>query len=235
MGTCDYLDIGLGAALGLTTALVGVIVFLYRRFRILSSIDLKLYPPAIPRIVLLAIEAAEAEHYRSQPLWRRAVEILQDMLTFLSPGLVYKLNFSVGRYRIKPKTIDGLIQWSIRSNFLRIHRTDDRRLRALIAYFSHQPAINDWQISVYLEKLRREHPALGRMDWAEIGESDELIAKLYSGYMGAGGDWGAWKGSVTPGTESKKRLQYHEPSNQYQLIQRLRAQPPRLPATGAAS
>lgn len=222
MDTCDYLDIGLGVAFGLMTALLAVILFLYRRFRLLSSMNFKLNPPAIPRIVLVAIEAAESEYYRSQPIWRRTIELVQDLLTFLSPGIVYKLNFSVGKYRIKPKTIDALIQWSIRNGFLRIHSEDDRRLRAFIAYFSHHPAINDWQISIYLEKLRREHPKLEQLDWAAIGNSDELIAKLYSGYMGAGGDWSAWKRDTTPGLEARKRLHYDNHNGRYVLLQQLR-------------
>lgn len=223
MNAGDYLGIGLGAMFGLIAAIVVVVLFLYRRFLVLSSMDFRLNPPAIPRIVIVSIETAETEHYRSQPFWRRTIEALQDILTFVSPSLVYKLNFSVGKYRIKPKTIDGLTQWAIKSNYLRMHSEDDKRWKALIAYFSHQPAINDWQISVYLEKLRQNHPTLQYLDWSEIEKSDELIAKLYSGYMGAGGDWRAWQYSLTPGAESKRRFQYDQLSGEYQLIRKLRA------------
>lgn len=122
MNIRDYLDIGLGEVLGLLTAVVIVVVIVYRRFRALSSIDFKLDPPDIPRIILVSIKTAEAEYYGSRALWRRAAEALQDVITFLSAGLVYKLNFSVGRYRIKPKTIDDLIPWCIGNGFLQMAR-----------------------------------------------------------------------------------------------------------------
>jgi hypothetical protein len=135
MNIRDYLDIGLGEVLGLLTAIAIVVVVIYRRFRALSSIDFKLDPPDIPRIILVSIKTAEAEYYGSQALWRRAAEALQDLITFLSPGLVYK---------------------------------------------------------------------------------------LYSGYMGAGGDWDGWKASLTPGAESRRRFQYEPQDGGYKLIERLR-------------
>ncbi len=233
MNARDYIDIGLGELLGLATSIALVAVVLYRRFRTLSSIDFKLNPPDIPRIILLSIKTAEAEFYGSQPYWRRAVKALQDMLTFLWPGLVYKMNSSVGRYRIKPHTIDDLIPWAIKSGFLTMHSEHDDQSKTFIAYFSHQPAINDWQISVYLEKLRCDHPTLRHMEWREIGTNDEAIAKLYSGYMGAGGEWDEWRRTAAPGAESKRRFQCDERSGEYRLIQRLREQPTGSHAEGS--
>lgn len=224
MNVRDYIDISIGEFLGLITAIIIVVVVIYRRFRALSSIDFKLKPPEIPRVVLVSIKTAEAEYYGAQPRWRRTVESLQDFLTFISPALVYKLNFSVGRYRIKPHTIDDLIDWAVKSDFLEMHSEHDKASKSLIAYFSHQPAINDWQISIYLERLRLDHPMLRNSNWSEIGASDRLIAKLYSGYMGAGGDWEAWKSNESAGAESKKRFHYDEESGQYRLIQHIRSQ-----------
>jgi len=218
----DYLDLGIGEVLGLLTALIIIVVVIVRRFRTLSSIDFKLAPPPIPHIILVAIKTAEMEFYATQPFWRRAVEELQDVLSFLWPGLVYTLNFSVGRYRIKPGTIDDLIPWAIKEGYLVMHSEPNSQARALIAYFSHQPALNDWQISVYLEHLRLDHPDLRSSDWDTISADDALIAKLYSGYMGAGGDWGGWKASLTPGAEANRRFGFDRASGSYRVIEALR-------------
>ena len=79
MNSRDYFDIGIGEILGLVTAIVIVVYVIYRRFRALSSIDFKLNPPDIPRVILVSIKTAEAEYYETQPRWRRAVEALQDI------------------------------------------------------------------------------------------------------------------------------------------------------------
>ena len=50
------------------------------------------------------------------------------------------------------------------------------------------PNVCHWQAEVYLAKLKSEHPQLKQLNWSEIEQNNELIAKLYSGYMGAGGD-----------------------------------------------
>jgi hypothetical protein len=60
------------------------------------------------------------------------------------------------------------------------------------------------------------------MDWETIAADDEVIAKLYSGYMGAGGAWEAWRSSMTPGAEARKRLRYDEAGGGYGLIDGIR-------------
>lgn len=42
--------------------------------------------------------------------------------------------------------------------------------------------------------------------WLEIEAEPELIAKLYSGYMGAGGAWELWRENLNPGSVAKIRL-----------------------------
>ena len=44
------------------------------------------------------------------------------------------------------------------------------------------------------------------MPWSQIAGDRRLTAKLYSGYLGAGGDWAGWKASVEPGAVARKRL-----------------------------
>ena len=57
-----------------------------------------------------------------------------------------------------------------------------------------------------LEHLRRRHPELRDMSWDLITSEPQLVAKLYSGYMGAGGDWETWEVTLTPGPEAVRRM-----------------------------
>lgn len=68
----------------------------------------------------------------------------------------------------------------------------------------------------------KRYRALSSKNWSLIAGSDPLIAKMYSGYMGAGGDWESWKHNEEPGAESRKRFQFHQPTSAYRLIQRIR-------------
>jgi hypothetical protein len=157
--------------------------------------------------VIVAVKHAETFAYAREPWYRRATEYAQDVLTFLVPRLTYRLNFSVGRYRIKPATIEALIPWAEQQGYLQIHRERDGRLRHLLPYFSEQPVINDWQVAVILESLRRDHPQLQNVTWEHIANDPALVAKLYSGYMGAGGDWDQWRATLTPGPIAQDRMQ----------------------------
>ena len=87
-----------------------------------------------------------------------------------------------------------------------MHGEPDERLRHLLPYFSEQPVINDWQVAVILESLRRDHPALDNMTWEQIAADPSLVAKVYSGYMGAGGDWDQWRATLTPGPIARTRM-----------------------------
>ena len=224
------LSIGVSELVGILVALViaflAVMIFIYRRFRTLSSLEFVLTPPDMPRFIIVAIKEAELGYYRRQPFWRRWVEAQQDIVTFLSPRLVYRLNFSVGRYRIKPKTIEAIAPWAIEEGYLELPAGASDRLRAFIAYFSHQPSINDWQIAAYLARLKGEHPDLSGMTWDAIAADDQMIAKLYSGYMGAGGDWQGWRTTLEPGAEAKRRFEHDPESGRYRLLDKLRESDP---------
>ena len=57
-----------------------------------------------------------------------------------------------------------------------------------------------------LDWLRLDHPRLSAMTWEEIATDPSLVAKLYSGCMGAGGDWDAWRADVAPGPVARERM-----------------------------
>ena len=196
----------LGEILGMLTVLAVVVAIFFHRYRRLAAADFSIDLPQVPRSVLVAVKEAEAFAYASEPWYRRSAEYAQDVLTFLSPRLTYRLNFSVGRYRIKPATIEALMPWAEDHGFLQLHGEREQRLRHLLPYFSEQPVINDWQVAVILESLRCDHPQLRGMSWDEIAADPTLVAKLYSGYMGAGGAWEQWRKSLTPGPVALHRM-----------------------------
>ena len=66
--------------------------------------------------------------------------------------------------------------------------------------------MSDWQAATLLEWLRLDHPGLQKLDWRTISNDQKLVAKLYSGYMGAGGAWEEWRSSMTPGPEAARRM-----------------------------
>ncbi len=73
-------------------------------------------------------------------------------------------------------------------------------------YFALQPVLNDWQAALLLQSLKDKHPALAGRSWDEIASDPEAVAKLYSGYMGAGGDWAGWLADDAPGPVARQRL-----------------------------
>jgi hypothetical protein len=199
------IDLTVGEVLGILTMLAVVVAVFYHRYHLLAAADFSIDPPPVPRSVIVAIKHAETFAYAQEPWYRRAAEYAQDVLTFLVPRLTYRLNFSVGRYRIKPATIEALIPWAEQQGYLEVHH--ERPLAHLLPYFSEQPVINDWQVAVILESLRRDHPQLRDMAWDKIAADPSLVAKLYSGYMGAGGDWNQWRATLTPGPVDRARMQ----------------------------
>ena len=133
-------------------------------------------------------------------------EEAQDVLVFASPELAYKMNYSVGRYRIKANSIEAILPWAIEQKFVLLENTTPSDFAHALAYFSEQPGLNDWQAAIYLQWLKDDHPLMVDLSWSDIAADPQLVAKLYSGYMGAGGDWALWRENLTPGSVSTKRL-----------------------------
>lgn len=192
--------------LGVLVGALVTLVAMKERAHWLAALEFELAPPSVPYAVLQNIQSAEQNSYASRSVLRRAAEEAQDVVVFASPRLAYLLNFSVGRYRIKARTIEDILPWAIKQKYLMLKGTSTEDFAHALAYFSEQPVLNDWQAAVYLEWLRRDHPQLVTMTWPNIASDPMIVAKLYSGYMGAGGDWNLWRRNLTPGPESIKRL-----------------------------
>ena len=107
---------------------------------------------------------------------------------------------------MKAQTIEDLLPWAIDRKYLILKDIKTEDFAHAVAYFSEQPVLNDWQASVYLEWLRQDHPELVALNWSQIASDRMLVAKLYSGYMGAGGDWDTWRANLTPGVVALSRL-----------------------------
>ncbi len=185
--------------------LVLATVFLHYRAKSLAEIDFRISYPTVPVAVTNAVREAEASYYESRGWLRKSAEEAEDILTFFWPPLVTALDLSVGPYRIKASTLEELLPWAVSEGYLTIVDVEHRKALQSISYFSEQPALADWGAAIILESLRSRHPVLKDMDWSVIANDPSLIAKLYSGYMGAGGDWDGWKATLEPGPEAKRR------------------------------
>ena len=172
----------------------------------LASLDFTLTAPEVPVEILTAIHEAETRSYAEEPPLRRLAEEVQDILVFAAPGLAYDLNYSVGRYRIRASTIETILPWARERGYLTTPDVPLDDLAEAMAYFAEQPVLNDWQAAVYLDWLRDDHPELRDLGWEEIASDPVLIAKLYSGYMGAGGDWSGWQADLEPGPVAAGRM-----------------------------
>lgn len=185
---------------------IPTVVFLYCRKRQLQGLTFHLSGPEVPVVILDAVRDAESRFYRDLGFFRRRVEDVQDVLSFVTPELIYRLNVSVGPYRIKVRSVEGLIDEATARGYLTLETAPGQTLSALLPYFSMQPVINQWLAALLLQHLKEEHPILTTLPWSQIAGDRRLTAKLYSGYMGAGGDWAGWRGSVEPGAVARKRM-----------------------------
>ena len=213
----SIIDIG-GFFVGIAVTLMGVFALLFRRRARLQELDFHLTLPEVPLPVLNTVKQAEIRYFQELPLLRRGIEASQDVVALFWPQLAFALNISVGAFRIKPQTIRALIHFAIQEKYLQMRIPEDYRFDSFLSYFSMQPALNDWQAELLLQKLKMQHPATMEVSWQQISSRPQLVAKLYSGYMGAGGDWEAWLASAEPGTVSQSRLGYDPVTGDYRLI-----------------
>lgn len=197
----------------ITTAITAafVTIFLHTRVMALASVDFRVAHPKVPVVVTEAVRSAEARYYASLPMPRRLVEEAEDILALLWPTAVSRLDLSVGPYRIKASTLENILPWAISEGYLVLVDVEPAQSLGAISYFSEQPALADWGASLVLEHLRLRHPEMQAMDWETIRSDPFLIAKLYSGYMGAGGDWVGWEASLIPGPEALRRMELQAP------------------------
>lgn len=201
--------LGWGAAGGVPAVVLlplFALMLLYRRVHHLREIVFHLRGPDVPIAVLDAVREAESYFYHHLSLPRRLAEDLQDIACFVWPGLIYRLDASVGPYRIKAHSVVGLLGYAVERGYLAPVRPQDSRHAKLVPYFAMQPVMNEWQAALLLQHLKEQHPLLAPLDWSAIAADRRLIAKLYSGYMGAGGDWETWRATLEPGAVARERL-----------------------------
>lgn len=189
-----------------------------RRAALLNRLDIRLNGPDIPPNILDTVLGAEMRWYDELPAYRRLAEDAQDGLALLWTDAAFRANYSVGAFRIKAHTIRGLIDYAIERSYLEIRTPADSRYDKVLSYFAVQPALNRWQAAVLLAHVKEAHPVLRDWSWSRTAEDPAAIAKLYSGYMGAGGAWESWRSDMTPGPTARERLGYDEATGEYAFV-----------------
>lgn len=197
---------GFGLALGLLVGAFLAVAFFVQRIEALSAVDFNIKAPPVPVSIVETVRQTEATFYAGQTLPRRVIELAQDVAAFTYPPLVYRMNFSVGPFRLKGHTLNETIPWALEKGFLEIENAPQSHFHWLYVYFAEQPGLANWGAAVHLAYLRDQHPLLREIAWEDIAANPALVAKIYSGYMGAGGDWAAWKADLEPGAVAKSRL-----------------------------
>ena len=195
-----------GLIAGLIVGAACAAAFAAWRVQSLAAVDFTLTAPPVPPQVVRAVREAEHGYYAAQGPVRRAAEGLQDVAAILHPPLVYALDFSVGPFHLKGRTLERTIPWAAERGYLQVHDAPVRDFHWLYVYLAEQPGLADWGAAVHLEWLRQEHPGLRALSWEEIAADPSLVAKVYSGYIGAGGDWEGWAADLTPGPVAAARL-----------------------------
>jgi hypothetical protein len=175
-----------------------------------------------PGWLVEVIRSAEQAWQESLPVFRRMGEETQEQLARLDPGLVAARDFSIGTCNLRPSAARLAIMWALEHGlgaYLGVTGLpEDPRLVEWIL----DPAQEDRLVLCLLGALREAHPDLQSLPWDVICAQDDLIAKLYSGYMGAGGAWGAWQASLAPGAEAQRRLGCLESDLTCREVQRFR-------------
>lgn len=152
------------------------------------------------------IRSAEQAWQDSLPAFRRLGEETQEQLARLDPALVAAQDFSIGNCNLRPSAARRAVLWALEQelgSFLGLSQLpDEARLVQMIL----DPDQETRLVLCLLGALKEAHPDLQALTWEIICSRDDLVAKLYSGYMGAGGAWTAWQASLTPGAEAVRRL-----------------------------
>jgi hypothetical protein len=153
---------------------------------------------------------------------RGAAEQLQDEVARTSPLEAYTADWSIGRYNIRPSTARSALDWAfqqgVAEDYGYHHRPNDEEVIRQIIDDTQAAAL----VKVILARLRAEHPSLSVLDWDTIEATDQYIAKLYSGYLGAGGAWETWQSNLIPGDEAKQRLGCNQDGTRCAVVEQRR-------------
>lgn len=200
------------AALAAVALALGLLACAWHRRRAISALAFDLHPPPVPARVLDAVREAEARHYAGVGAVRRRLETLQDAAAAWLPDLVALADWSVGPYRVRPSTIAPLLPWARAQGWFVPRGPRALSVRAALAHFAVRRSTGAWQAAVLLEHLSTRHPALRGLDWQAIATDPQRVALLYSGYLGAGGDWAGWRATPKPGAEALRRMPPQRPA-----------------------
>jgi hypothetical protein len=156
--------------------------------------------PWVMRVML----DAEVSWQRSLGPIRGGLKLLNDEVAYTDPLRAWRNDNSLSRYNIRPSTAYKAIRWA--------------QAAGAAPDFPHPPKPEEvigWIMSeqtdtrlveLILNQLRDDHPQLRDKTWQQIEANDEWIAKLYSGYAGAGNAWDAWRADLKPGAIAIDRL-----------------------------
>jgi hypothetical protein len=186
-----------------------------------STVEVRIVSQWVVEVVGTAEEAWQAQ---LSPL-RGTAEELQDQAARSAPLEAYAADWSIGRFNIRPSTARSALDWAFMQGIAgdfgyHHHPSDEEVVRDIM-----DTARSSSLVKLILAQLRDSHPALREMEWDAIEATDQYIAKLYSGYLGAGGAWDAWRSDLLPGDEARQRLGCTDDSARCTLIQRQRPAP----------
>lgn len=161
----------------------------------------------LPPIWLVDVIRVAEENWQEQlnPL-RRLTEASQESLARLEPGLVAAQDYSVGTCNVRPSSARRAVAWIIEQGWAYDVGIPTSISDIELVAWIMDPALEVRIVQCILMSLRAEHPMLLALSWQQITQDDNLVAKLYSGYMGAGGAWAKWLDNLEPGPEALLRL-----------------------------
>ena len=172
--------------------------------------------------VVAVVGAGEANRTSGASMIRRTADQVQRALLRLDPRSATVADWSIGRYQIRPATARAALHWACASDAVCTRGCDHRPSGAALVRQILDPAGGIALVQVILARLRDNHPCLRTMSWEQIEASDQAIAKLFSGWLGAGGFWTAWRADCRPGPLACRYLHGTEDGRHCAVVQALR-------------
>jgi hypothetical protein len=159
---------------------------------------------AVPSWIMRVMLDAEVNWQRSLGPIRGNLKLLNDEVAYTDPLRAWRNNNSLSRYNIRPSTAYKAILWAQDAGAAPDFPKPPLPEQVIGWIMSEQ---TDTRLAeLILNQLRDDHPMLRDKSWDEIAGNDEWIAKLYSGYAGAGNAWDAWRADLKPGSVAIDRL-----------------------------
>lgn len=149
------------------------------------------------------ILSAEGEWENNLGKSRFFIEKVQDFIANTSPLLARKLDFSVGSFNIKPSTARNAVNWAKYKKKVKVIKNEEEIVPAIMSTRKSKNIVK-----TILLMLKESHPQLKQLSWKQIERNKRFIMKLYSGYMGAGGDWNRWRRTIQPGKIAQTRMMF---------------------------